>query len=393
MAKVKIQGHASGTGILTVTAPNTSTDRTITLPDESVTLGAATPSIDDNGDATAITITSAEKVGIGTTSPSQKLHVEDITSSNTSTYISIVGGTGGNAGITFGDSDADLVGGVLFNNADNALRFFKNGFTEAMRIDSSGNLGLGTTSPNYRLHVNTSVDGDFASLIHNTDADNGQGLMIRAGADSGEAILSLRNQASSEKMRVDASGNLSIGTYANPPSSSFIRLTSIGIVQSGRTGTGNQPAIEFFNGNGVVGSIYTGGTTTTYYTSSDYRLKENVNYDWDATTRLKQLKPARFNFIADDSVTFDGFLAHEVKDIVPEAIGGEKDAMMNEEYEVTPAVEEVRDEEGNITTEAVEAVMGTRSVPDYQGIDQSKLVPLLVKTIQELEARITALET
>ena len=67
MAKVKIQGNASGTGVLTVTAPNTSTDRTITLPDEDVTLGAATPSIDDNGNATAITIDSDENVLIGKT--------------------------------------------------------------------------------------------------------------------------------------------------------------------------------------------------------------------------------------------------------------------------------------------------------------------------------------
>ena len=66
--------------------------------------------------------------------------------------------------------------------------------------------------------------------------------------------------------------------------------------------------------------------------------------------------------------------------------------MRDEEYEVTPAVEEVRDEDGNVTTEAVAAVMGTRSVPDYQGIDQSKLVPLLTATIQELIARIEALE-
>ena len=76
MAKVKIQGNASGTGILTVTAPNTSTDRTITLPDEDVTLGAATPSIDDNGDATAITIDSSEQVGVGTTSPSVKTEIQ-----------------------------------------------------------------------------------------------------------------------------------------------------------------------------------------------------------------------------------------------------------------------------------------------------------------------------
>ena len=129
----------------------------------------------------------------------------------------------------------------------------------------------------------------------------------------------------------------------------------------------------------------TDGTATSYVTSSDYRLKENVDYTWDATTRLKQLKPARFNFIADADTTVDGFIAHEVSSVVPEAISGTKDAIKDEEYEVTPAV---MDGETVVT----EAVMGTRSVPDMQGIDQSKLVPLLVKTIQELEARITALE-
>ena len=81
-----------------------------------------------------------------------------------------------------------------------------------------------------------------------------------------------------------------------------------------------------------------------------------------ATERLKQLKPSRFNFIADPDTTVDGFLAHEVQDVVPEAITGTKDAV---------------DAEGN---------------PEYQGIDQSKLIPLLVATIQELEARIAQLE-
>ena len=93
------------------------------------------------------------------------------------------------------------------------------------------------------------------------------------------------------------------------------------------------------------------------------KLKENITYTWDATTRLKQLKPARFTFKDDTSDLVDGFLAHEVSSIVPEAINGEKDAV---------------DSEGN---------------PEYQSIDQSKLVPLLVKTIQEMEARITALES
>ena len=111
-----------------------------------------------------------------------------------------------------------------------------------------------------------------------------------------------------------------------------------------------------------MGSIATSGTSTSYNTSSDYRLKENVVDIADGITRVKQLQPKRFNFIADADTTVDGFLAHEVQTVVPEAITG--------------AHNEV-DADGN---------------PVYQGIDQSKLVPLLVATIKELEARITALE-
>jgi hypothetical protein len=96
-----------------------------------------------------------------------------------------------------------------------------------------------------------------------------------------------------------------------------------------------------------------------------------VNYTWDATTRLKQLKPAQFNWISDETNTaVDGFLAHEVSSVVPQAVTGEKDA-----------------------TETITDLDGTeKTIEVYQGIDHSVLVPLLVKTIQELEARITTLE-
>ena len=117
----------------------------------------------------------------------------------------------------------------------------------------------------------------------------------------------------------------------------------------------------------LVGSISVTTTATAYNTSSDYRLKENVTPVSDGITRLQQLKPSRFNFIADPDTVVDGFLAHEVQTIVPEAITGEKDAV---------------DDEGN---------------PVYQGIDQSKLVPLLTAALQEaigeiesLKARLTA---
>ena len=121
--------------------------------------------------------------------------------------------------------------------------------------------------------------------------------------------------------------------------------------------------IRFINGNGLVGNVTVSGSSTAFNTSSDYRLKENVDYTWDATTRLKQLKPARFNWISDsDNTVQDGFLAHEVSSVVPEAVFGTKDAEIQENGD------------------------------GYQSLDNSKLVPLLVKTIQELEARITALE-
>jgi hypothetical protein len=123
----------------------------------------------------------------------------------------------------------------------------------------------------------------------------------------------------------------------------------------------------------VVGNIAVSGSNTAYNTSSDYRLKENVSYNWDATTRLKQLKPARFNWIADETNTLvDGFLAHEVSSAVPDAVNGEKDAVYTEQDEANG--------------------LGKKGEPNMQSIDHSKLVPLLVKTIQELEARITTLE-
>ena len=130
-------------------------------------------------------------------------------------------------------------------------------------------------------------------------------------------------------------------------------------------GTAGNRHIEFYNNAGVVsGSIsQNGSSAVAYNVSSDYRLKENVVEMKQAVSRIKKLKPSRFNFIVDGTgSTIDGFIAHEVALVVPEAITGKKDAA---------------DDEGN---------------PLYQGIDQSKLVPLLVGAIKELTARIEALE-
>jgi hypothetical protein len=197
-------------------------------------------------------------------------------------------------------------------------------------------------------------------------------------------------------MRIDSSGRVLINRTSSASTNGrldILRSSGEHCINCEVAGTTSSTLVGFFNGNGFVGGINTSGSATSYNTSSDYRLKENVDYDFTALDRVAQLKPARFNFIADADTTVDGFLAHEVQDIVPEAIHGEKDAVKEEEYEITPAV---LDDDGNVVTEAE---MGTREVPDYQGIDQSKLVPLLTKAIQEqqelinnLTARIEQLE-
>ena len=133
------------------------------------------------------------------------------------------------------------------------------------------------------------------------------------------------------------------------------------------TATTSVNAMQFGNSNGLVGTIVTSGSSTAYNTSSDYRLKENVVDLTNAVSRLSQIPVHRFNFISEPSKTVDGFLAHEVQAIVPEAVYGDKDAT------------KVDPETGDV-------------VPVYQGIDQSKLVPLLVAAVQELTARIEALE-
>jgi len=227
----------------------------------------------------------------------------------------------------------------------------------------------------------------------NIDADN-NGSEIFAWGHNGD------DTTTSKLMVLESSSNLLVGTDSFSTAG-----TDTGLLLSGQYGqlnanfhgndyhvwnihtSGTQNRyVQFRWGNATVGSISTNGSTTSYNTSSDYRLKENVVDMTGAVDRVKSLNPSQFNFIAEPDRTVDGFLAHEVADVVPEAVTGTKDAMQTEEYEVTPAV---LDEDGNVVTEAV---MGTREVPDYQGIDQSKLVPLLTGALQEAIARIETLE-
>ena len=386
MSKVKIQGNASGSGVFTLTTPNTSTDRTITLPDASGTL-AFTTDDDDKLPLAGGTMTGATAHGDNIKSTYGAAPDLEIFHDGTHSYIKDVG-TG----------DLRLMGTNLSLRSESTnepyLNATENGAVElyhnnAKKFETTsygalvtgGIIKVADANPRIRL-----IESDTTNL--NTQIQN----------QGGDLIVSTLNDAedsATARITLDhANGNVGIGETTPAYTLEIGNVSSKGWsvnlennttkMRSRASANDTQTHWDIMNGNGVVGTIKTVNSSTQFNTSSDYRLKENVDYTWDATTRLKQLKPARFNFISDNTNTLvDGFIAHEVSSIVPEAISGAKDAMIAEvlyvEGDELPEGKSVGD-------------VKTASVIDPQGIDQSKLVPLLVKTIQELEARITALE-
>ncbi len=283
------------------------------------------------------------------------------------------------------DADADT---SIHADTDDRIDF-KTAGTDRVHFTSQGNVGVGTNAPTHLADAYKTIevkgtDTNGSGVILATSTAGIQTQMISSDASGIGTIGTRTNHPctfsinNAEKMRIDTDGDLLVATTSNISSSggafqvkSRTGSEHVASFQNGISDGGW--GIPFFNVSGSeVGSIRWTASVTNYNTSSDYRLKENVDYTFDATTRLKQLKPCRFNWIADDTDTaLDGFIAHEVSSIVPEAVTGTKDAM--ETYTDDDGEEQTREK--------------------YQGIDQSKLVPLLVKTIQELEARITALES
>ena len=242
--------------------------------------------------------------------------------------------------------------------------------TDTLYVDSTNNnVGIGTSTPTQKLTVANGY-GIFEGIKvgqNGTDIDS-----TFLGANS---LLTFKLNGT-ERMRIDSSGHVGIG-LTNPAYPVDVKSTTNGdiIFKATHQGSGSvafhgnyisSSGTSYFgwwkyNGS-VVGSITSTGSSTAYNTSSDYRLKENVTGITDGIERVKQLNPSRFNFIADAEKTVDGFIAHEAQTVVPEAVHGEKDAV---------------DGDGN---------------PEYQGIDQAKLVPLLTAALQEAITKIETLE-
>jgi hypothetical protein len=276
---------------------------------------------------------------------------------------------------------------------------------ERLRITSAGNVGIGTSGPSADARLTLSNTNGIQRLGFNLNDDCNINIRAIGGKNSsitfteeaiedrwtigtvaGEGSFRFATGAGlpgTERARIDASGRLQVNTTGRNGMISVANVVgTFPAIHTRTETTAGQGLIEFHNPNGVCGEIVTSGSSTSYNTSSDYRLKEDVQPMVGASDRLMALKPVNFAWKVDGS-RVDGFLAHEAQEVVPECVTGEKDQVQ---------IVEIKDEDGNVT--------GTEERPVHQGIDQSKIVPLLVAALQEaltkieaLEARVAALET
>ena len=341
------------------------------------------------GGAEAMRITSDGRLGIGTTSPNYPLNVQG----SGDTYAGITGGTSNIAGLLLGDADNKAIGRVSYDNSSNSLQFWTN-TAERMRIDSSGNVGIGTTSVTGVLNMSRSTGtvANNAFVISNTNV-GGTGGEIQwysrtndgTNTDKKAAVISVTNSLDwgsaagnssymafstinanslAERMRITSGGQVLINrTTPNAFTSYPLDIFSsspVHICTETNTSAGFRHH-DFHNPNGLVGYIATSGSSTSYVTSSDYRLKHDIQPMTGALAKVAQLKPVTYKWNADDSES-QGFIAHELQAVVPDCVTGEKDAV---------------DAEGN---------------PQYQGVDTSFLVATLTAAIQELSAKNDALE-
>jgi hypothetical protein len=334
-------------------------------------------------------------VGIGTSSPTVKLQINQ-SSSNAGLRILSTNATTQNMLQMFHDDTKAVIETSYLGSG---------AFKDIVMQSQGGNLGLGVTPSAWNTSQWTALEGAYGGALAFYKASNVPVTVLTSNAynDGGwkyqRADPALQYemdgnggtykwyQAASganandpitftQAMTLDASGNLLVGCTAAPSASVkgmgygdfSVMGSDTALVISGGNYTGTDYQLGFVNGNGLVGVISTNGSATTYSTSSDYRLKNTIAPMTGALAKVALLKPCTYKWNADGS-DGQGFIAHELAEVVPDAVQGEKDAV---------------DADGN---------------PVYQGIDTSFLVATLTAAIKEqqalitqLTARITALE-
>tara|TARA_Y100000114_G_scaffold138977_1_gene142485 strand:+ start:2708 stop:3664 length:957 start_codon:yes stop_codon:yes gene_type:complete len=305
---------------------------------------------------------------------------------NGSTGVSGVDGSASAAAIGGSDSNTG------FSFSADTVNINTGGVTRAT-VASNGKLGVGTTSPDYPIEIEGDGGGDTVSLALTNLGSHPAALHLRSGHGNWSIInsstvadrLEFRNESSNQtNFMLGEGGNgdrfmihhSDPGTYNANVS---CRENSSGPFPFGAIGQStNQGLIGFFAGNGTqVGNIAKSGSTTQYNTSSDYRLKENDVPISDGITRLKQLRPIRFNWIEfPEKGKVDGFFAHEVSPVVPESVINDKDGVITQEY-----------------IDSGKEVQNNLGKPIIQMLDNSKLVPLLTAALKEAVGKIETLET
>jgi hypothetical protein len=353
-----------------------------------------------NNGTVGVTLDTSQNVGIGVTAPSAKLNVRTSTTGSTANGIMLDAGAQQHSWYL-----ADNFTSTFSIGSSSGQFTWANSGGERMRIDSSGNVGIGTSSPRAKLEVtdgttNTAGEAVYQAYVVGADrsgltegnitvqsndamainkggsiAFGGRAVSASASGANWSRIAGLKEDGTTsqyngylqfctrstaggmtEKMRIDSIGNVIFGgTSANAANTITIEANA------------NSPQINFntsFNGRNTqifkynssqVGSIVTNSGSVSFNTTSDYRLKENIAPITGALAKVALLKPVTYKWKADGSDT-EGFIAHELAEVCPHAVSGAKDAV---------------DEDGN---------------PQYQGIDVSFLVATLTAAIQELKA-------
>lgn len=321
----------------------------------------------DNADGSTerMRIDSSGNVGIGTTTPNNILHISD---TGATTLVRVGNNAAYDAGIYFNTSTDWTIGTDTSNsNAFTIGNSSSVGTSPKIVIQTGGNVGIGTASPLALLDVAVLSSGARRLLVNyadslitlqgaNTNANNetlriaGDNLIFSTGTSGGTGT---------ERMRITSGGEIQVGNaVGGSDSDTGTRISATNMRQS-TSGTGAHDFHDFYRGTegslARVGNIRTTGTTTSYNTSSDYRLKEDLQ-DFTGLDMVSKIPVYDFKWKTDESRSY-GVMAHELQEVLPDAVSGEKDA------------------------------------EEMQGVDYSKIVPLLVKSIQELKAEIETLKT
>jgi len=354
-----------------ISAGTTSSTALVCTADTTGALQLAT-----NNGTVAVTVDTSQNVGIGTTSPQAKFHVSN--SGATGMEFRVADGSSTNNSILSYNRSTSAYNDLTIST--NNTIFAYSG-VEKMRIDSSGNVGIGTTTIGQKLVIESNssqlrLRNTTTRYRSDYNIDSSGNTEINSYDDTGSAYKQIKLNGSplifsvgSEAMRIDASGNVLVGKTASSLSTSGFEASASGMSASNagascgdyNRNTNDGQVINFRRQGSGVGNISVTGSATAFNTSSDYRLKQNIAPMTGALAKVAALKPVTYKWKVDGS-DGQGFIAHELDEVVPGCVTGAKDAV---------------DANGN---------------PEYQSIDTSFLVATLTAAIQELTAKVTALE-